>query len=63
MALPPEERKEYLRKVFRQINDALSSLTVNIDDVIETVSKEQLDSLSNNLIKALAKLNDIKNKD
>ena len=63
MALPPEERKEYLRKVFSQINDALSSLTVNIDDVIETVSKEQLDSLSNNLIKALAKLNDIKNKD
>jgi len=62
MALPPEERKEYLKKVFSQINDALSSLTVNIDKVIKTVSKEQLDLLNDNLIKTLAKLNDIKNK-
>ena len=62
MALPPEERKEYLKKVFSQINDALSSLTANIDKVIKTVSKEQLDLLSDNLIKTLAKLNDIKNK-
>ena len=62
MALPPEDRKEYLKKVFSQINDALSSLTVNIDKVIKTVSKEQLDLLNDNLIKTLAKLNDIKNK-
>lgn len=62
MALPPEERKEYLKKVFSQINDALSSLTDNIDDAIKTVSQDQVDLLINNLIQALAKLNDIKNK-
>lgn len=62
MALPPEEKKEYLKKVFSQINDALSSLTDNIDDAIKTVSQEQVDLLINNLIQALAKLNDIKNK-
>ena len=63
MALPPEEKKEYLKKVFSQINDALSSLTDNIDDAIKTVSQNQVDLLINNLIKALAKLNDVKNKD
>ena len=63
MALPPEEKKEYLKKVFSQINDALSSLTDNIDDAIKTVSQDQVDLLINNLIQALAKLNDIKNKD
>ena len=63
MALPPEERKEYLNNFFGQVNDALSSLTDNIDDVINTISKNQVDLLSNNLIKALAKLNDVKNKD
>lgn len=63
MALPPEERKAYLKKVFSQINDALSSLTDNIDDAIKTVSQDQVDLLINNLIQALAKLNDIKNKD
>ena len=62
MALPPEEKKEYLKKVFSQINDALSSLTDNIDDAIKTVSQDQVDLLINNLIQALAKLNDIKNK-
>ena len=62
MALPPEEKKEYLKKVFNQINDALSSLTDNIDDAIKTVSQDQVDLLINNLIQALAKLNDIKNK-
>ena len=62
-ALPPEERKAYLKKVFSQINDALSSLTDNIDDAIKTVSQDQVDLLINNLIQALAKLNDIKNKD
>lgn len=62
MALPPEEKKEYLKKVFIQINDALSSLTDNIDDAIKTVSQDQVDLLINNLIQALAKLNDIKNK-
>ena len=63
MALPTEERKAYLKKVFSQINDALSSLTDNIDDAIKTVSQDQVDLLINNLIQALAKLNDIKNKD
>lgn len=62
MALPPEEKKAYLKKVFSQINDALSSLTDNIDDAIKTVSQDQVDLLINNLIQALAKLNDIKNK-
>lgn len=62
MALPPEEKKEYFKKVFSQINDALSSLTDNIDDAIKTVSQDQVDLLINNLIQALAKLNDIKNK-
>lgn len=61
IALPPEEKKEYLKKVFSQINDALSSLTDNIDDAIKTVSQDQVDLLINNLIQALAKLNDIKN--
>lgn len=62
MALPPEEKKAYLKKVFSQINDALSSLTDNIDDAIKTVSQDQVDLLINSLIQALAKLNDIKNK-
>ena len=62
MALLPEEKKAYLKKVFSQINDALSSLTDNIDDAIKTVSQDQVDLLINNLIQALAKLNDIKNK-
>lgn len=62
MALPPVEKKEYLKKVFSQINDALSSLTDNIDDAIKTVSQDQVDLLINNLIQTLAKLNDIKNK-
>ena len=62
MALPPEEKKAYFKKVFSQINDALSSLTDNIDDAIKTVSQDQVDLLINNLIQALAKLNDIKNK-
>lgn len=62
IALPPEEKKEYLKEVFSQINDALSSLTDNIDDAIKTVSQDQVDLLINNLIQALAKLNDIKNK-
>lgn len=62
MALPPEEKKAYLKKVFSQINDALSSLTDNIDDAIKTVSQDQVDLLINNLIQALAKLNNIKNK-
>lgn len=61
-ALPPEEKKAYLKKVFSQINDALSSLTDNIDDAIKTVSQDQVDLLINSLIQALAKLNDIKNK-
>lgn len=63
MALPPEERKEYLNNFFDEVNDALSSLSNNIDNVIKTVPKNQIDLLNNNLIKALAKLNDIKNKD
>lgn len=62
MALPPEEKKAYLKKVFSQINDALSSLTDNIDDAIKIVAQDQVDLLINNLIQALAKLNDIKNK-
>ena len=62
MALPPVEKKEYLKKVFSQINDALSSLTDNIDDAIKTFSQDQVDLLIKNLIKTLAKLNDIKNK-
>ena len=63
MALPPQKRKEYLKNFFDEVNDALSSLTDNIDDVIKTVSQNQVDLLINNLIKALAKLNDVKNKD
>ena len=63
MALPPQKRKEYLKNFFDEVNDALSSLTDNIDDAIKTVSQNQVDLLINNLIKALAKLNDVKNKD
>ena len=63
MALPPQKRKEYLKNFFDEVNDALSSLTDNIDDAIKTVSQDQVDLLINNLIKALAKLNDVKNKD
>ena len=63
MALPPQKRKEYLKNFFDEGNDALSSLTDNIDDAIKTVSQNQVDLLINNLIKALAKLNDVKNKD
>ena len=63
MALPPQKRKEYLKNFFDEVNDALSSLTDNIDDAIKTVSQTQVDLLINNLIKALAKLNDVKNKD
>ena len=62
MALPPQKRKEYLKNFFDEVNDALSSLTDNIDDAIKTVSQNQVDLLINNLIKALAKLNDVKNK-
>ena len=63
MALPPEERKKYLDNFIKEVNDSLSSLTDNIDNAIKSVSKNQIALLNNNLIKALAKLNDIQNQD
>ena len=63
MALPPEERKKYLDNFIKEVNNSLSSLTDNIDNAIKSVSKNQIALLNNNLIKALAKLNDIQNQD
>lgn len=66
MALPPEERKEYIGNYLGSMSKALSALADTLAksaDIVADVSGDQLSRLTNILIKTLAKLNDIENKD
>lgn len=66
MALPPEERKEYISEYLDAMSKALSSLTDTISNTAGAtadVTGDQLGKLTNSLIKTLAKLNEVANKD
>lgn len=66
MALPPEERKEYISEYLDAMSKALSSLTDTISNTAGAtadVTGDQLGKLTNSLIKALAKLNEVAHKD
>lgn len=66
MALPPEERKEYISEYLDAMIKALSSLTDTISNTAGAtvdVTGDQLGKLTNSLIKTLAKLNEVAHKD
>ena len=66
MALPPEERKEYISEYLDAMSKALSSLTDTISNTAGAtadVTGDQLGKLTNSLIKTLAKLNEVAHKD
>lgn len=63
MALPPEERKEYISEYLDAMSKALSSLTdtiANTAEVAADVTGEQLNKLTNSMLQALTNLNNIK---
>lgn len=66
MALPPEERKEYISEYLDAMSKALSSLSDTIADtagIAADVTGDQLGKLTNTLIKTLAKLNEVTHRD
>lgn len=66
MALPPEERKEYISEYLDAMNKVLSSLADTISNTVgvaSDVTDDQLGKLTNSLIKTLAKLNEVAHKD
>lgn len=60
--LPPEERKKYISDYIDDLSDALSNLA-DFASTTASLSADQISKISDTLIQALAKLNNIKNKD
>ena len=59
--LPPEERKKYISDYIDDLSDALSNLA-DFASTTASLSADQISKISDTLIQALAKLNNIKNK-
>lgn len=60
--LPPEERKKYISDYLDDLSNALSNLA-DFASTTASLSADQISKISDTLIQALAKLNNIKNKD
>lgn len=59
--LPPEERKKYISDYIDDLSDALSNLA-DFASTTADLTADQISKINDTLIQALAKLNNIKNK-